>query len=277
MHVQKFINFGDVFQGEFLEPLEERHALLVTLFDLFEIGTRLVVQRLVRFRFPMKADVQFVERAQAALFHVLAAAPALERGYEFAELRAVITQMVDAHGRISQKFMQFIERTSENGRRKVPDMKGLGDVDGGIVDADGLARSLVGRAVALLFGKDARKRFLRPEVAVDLEIDVAVHSRNFAHEFVRGNRFCDLLGDERGGFSENFRKFKARQGKVAHLRIGRQGEHGNEFVFPDPLYVQFFRDVPFKIQIDLEISVIYQFYHIFAEFTTFCAFPPETF
>ena len=142
--------------------------------DLFEIGARLVVEGTVLFRFLVETHVQRVERAQASLFDILFFAPALVRGNEFSELRAVVAEVVDADGRIAQKLMQFIERAAEHGRGEMPDMEGFCDVDGRIVYADGFALSLVGSAVTFALFQNFAQRFPCPEGAVDLEIQIAV-------------------------------------------------------------------------------------------------------
>ena len=65
----------------------------------------------------METHIQRVEGAQAPLFDLLAAAPALVRGDELAELGAVVAEVVDADGRVAQKFMQLIQRAAEHRRR----------------------------------------------------------------------------------------------------------------------------------------------------------------
>ena len=95
MYVQKVVYPAHLFEGQFFEPLEEREALLVLVLDFFEKSARLVVERSVLFRLFVKTHVERVEGAQASLFDLFFRAPALVGADEFAELCAVIAQMVD--------------------------------------------------------------------------------------------------------------------------------------------------------------------------------------
>lgn len=86
----------------------------------------------------------------------------------------------------------------------MPDVEALGDVDGGIVDHDGLARALVGASVARP-GPERRAHDLAGVGgAVDKEIQIALHAFH-ARKERRGNRARQLrpeiiIGDLRSAF-----------------------------------------------------------------------------
>ena len=95
-NIEFFINFIDFFKREFLEFIEQPDAFFVAVFDKFEVFSRFVVHFGIVFAFLMVLDVQAREFFHAALFDFFRATPTLIRVDEFAELSAVVAEMVYA-------------------------------------------------------------------------------------------------------------------------------------------------------------------------------------
>ena len=180
--VQLFVDALDVAERQRLEPIEELVRLFVAALDEAEVFARFRFHRLVRLL--VEADVEIVDGVDAALFRFLAAAPALVGGDELAELGAVVAQMIDAHRVIAEELEDAVERPADDRRREMPDVEGLGDVDGGIVDADGLARAEIGGAVLFPLLKDAGEDVFREPRPCDAEVDIAVEGFGFRDDAV---------------------------------------------------------------------------------------------
>ena len=133
----------------------------------------------------------------------------------------------------------------------MPDVEGLGDVDGGIVDAHRLPLSVLARAVLFTRGEHRLERLLRPQRAVDFEIDVPVHRRNLADDFVRLVIRGDLLRDERGRLAHRLCKPEAGQREIPHLRVRGEFDHRVNVVFRKPLRLDAGGNVSLKIHSDL--------------------------
>ena len=133
----------------------------------------------------------------------------------------------------------------------MPDVERFGDVDGGIVDAHRLPLSVLARTVLSARGEHRLERLLRPQRAVDLEIDVPVHRRNLANDFVRLVIRGDLLGDERGRLAHRLGELEAGQREIPHLRVRGEFDHRIDIVFRKPLRLYAGGDVSLKIHTDL--------------------------
>ncbi len=121
----------------------------------------------------MKAHIQFAQRLHAALLYHVGGAPVLVGGNHLAKLRAPVAQVVDAHCAVAQIIIDALEAVADGGGREVADVEALGDVDGGIVDADGFAAALIALppgAFALLHGLHHRFGKINP---VEEKIQVA--------------------------------------------------------------------------------------------------------
>ena len=125
----------------------------------------------------------------------------------------------------------------------MPDMKGLGDVDGGIVDADHPARADVGGTVFFPFAGDAREHVPGESRLVHLEIEIAVEGGNFRDHAVGRNGSRQLLRNGDGALSENFGEPEAGKRIVPHRGIGRNGQKRSDLFRAHALRFDFFCNV----------------------------------
>ena len=73
--------------------------------------------------------------------------PLFERDDKFTELRTVVAEVVDPHRLIAEEIQNTVQRAAQNRRGQMPDMEGLGDIDGGIVDTYSFAAADIIRTV----------------------------------------------------------------------------------------------------------------------------------
>ena len=151
--------------------------------------------------------------------------------------------MIDSHRLIAEKIENTVQRAAQHGGGKMPDVKRLGDIDGGIVDTNRFSLSLLGGPVGVLFLENFVQNLTGERGFIDFEIEISVDGGNFRDHVVRGTGFLELLGDQSGAFAENFRKFETRNRVIAHLRIGRQRDELVNFRRRHALDFKFFRNV----------------------------------
>src|ERR1700752_3373803 len=96
----------------------------------------------MRFDFDMKAYVKIIEGLNGMGRQVRLIAPAFERHDEFPELGTPIAQMVDAHDPITQMLVYPVQGVANDRGAQMPDAKWLGNIGGGVIDDDRLARAL---------------------------------------------------------------------------------------------------------------------------------------
>ena len=136
-----------------------------------------------------------------ALLDFLSIAPMLVCANKLAELRSVIAEVVDADRLISEKVENAIECAAQNGRREMPDMKGLCDIDRRIVDTNRFPLSLVARAVIFPFVENPLQHVLGKFLLIDFKIKITVDCRNFLN-FTPDGKYCfKLLCDRDRAFS----------------------------------------------------------------------------
>ncbi|MPN19191.1 hypothetical protein SDC9_166557 [bioreactor metagenome] len=156
----------------------------------------------------------------AALLDLFLRTPVLVGGDHLAKLGAPVAQVIDAHGAVAQVIIDALEAVADGRGGQVADMETLGDVDGGIVDADRLALSLGPRAPITLarehvFNGAPAKRFARQK-----EVQVAALDFRPLDQRVRdaARHFCR---DLRRPHAQLAREREARESHIAHGRIRR--------------------------------------------------------
>ena len=106
------------------------------MLKLGELGARLVVQLGVCFGFLMELHIQRHKLVYLLFLDLLAAAPFAVGNYELTELGSPVAEMVHTHAFIPRKFIQELERVTDNGRTEMSDMERLCDIRRGIVKHD---------------------------------------------------------------------------------------------------------------------------------------------
>lgn len=115
--------------------------------------------------------------------------------------------------------MQFLERVPDNSRPQMPDVEGLGDIRGGIIQHDYPALPDVGRAVVLLLLQDAGNQSAQQVRTGKVNIQVPVDGFGTLHAVAAdagGEGVCDL----HRGAAQDTGKLEARQGDIAHGGVG---------------------------------------------------------
>ena len=129
----------------------------------------------------------------------------------------------------------------------MPDMEGLCDIDGGVVDANRFAAALVGRAVFCALARDTGEHVGGKPRLVHFKIEIAVDCGDFGDDLVGRDRFRKLLRDDHGAFFKHLCKAEAGQCEIPHRGIGRNGEQGSNFLLRHALHIDFLCDILFII------------------------------
>ena len=214
-HAQKVIHLGHVVQGDALEPFEGLQGLLVAVLDLLKPGAAQIQQALVLFALLVKLHIQLNQRVHSALFHLFPASPELVGGQHLAELGSPVPQMVDAHAPIAAKTIQLIQGVSDHGGGQMSNMEALGNVDGGVIDADGLALAAVIAAIALALFLGAAEHLAGIHRPVNIKIQITLHRLHLGQEG-RAHRLLQRFGDHGRGFAQGLGQPKTGKGIVAH-------------------------------------------------------------
>ena len=113
---------------------------------------------------------------------------------------------------------------ADNGGTKVTDMEGLCHVGRGIVENDGLTLTIHRRAVFVLQIKHLAYNSSREGGAVDLEIKIAVYSRNRG-KLVTLDVSCKHIGDLHGRTAQSLGQTEARKRDISHRAVRRIFKH----------------------------------------------------
>ena len=174
-NVQKFVDLSYFRERYALEIIKEFNAFLISRLDEPKIFPSRVVHRRIQLRFLVIFNVKAGDLFQPDLVDDRPIAPLFVCVNEFSELRSVVPEVVDADGVVAEKFIYAVQRRAYDGRRKMPDMKGLCDVYRGVVYADGLASAYIGRAESGTFfeytGKNVggERGFIKAEVEISVD------------------------------------------------------------------------------------------------------------
>lgn len=128
-------------------------------------------------------------------------------------------------------------------------MKGLGDIDGRIIDTDRLSRSFVRGAVGVSFRKNPVQYLTGQRSLIDFEIEISVYRGNFGNYFVYRKILFERFRNGNGAFAEYFRKFETGKSVVSHVRRGRKRDESVNLLDAHALYFQFLRNVSFIIHV----------------------------
>ena len=106
-----------------------------------------------------------------------------------------VAQMVDADRLIAEEAVDTCQTVAQHGGAQVADMEPLGDIDGGIVQADGLSRAFLPRAVVFPGGQHGFQRFPGEIIPVEEKIQVASLLLGFAQVARRRMAPGQISGD----------------------------------------------------------------------------------
>ena len=229
LHAQLLVHAGGVLQGDLLEPLPDGDGFLVLVLDLLEPVAAQIVQGGILFGFLVELDVQAHQLGHAVTLHVFLLAPGLVGVDHLAELGAPVAQVIDAHGLVAQEIVDALEGMADHGGAQVADVEALGNVDGGVVQADGLAVAHVGGAKALALSQHSVQGLLGEVDAVEEEVHVAVdglHAGNLG--VIPG--FAQGLGDHGRSHAQSLGQAEDREGVIAHFAVRGDGEQAADFI-----------------------------------------------
>ena len=229
LHAQLGIHASSVAQGNLLEPAPDGNSFLILVLDLLEPVTAQIVQGRILLGFLVELDVQTHQLGNAVALDVFLLAPGLVGVDHLAELGAPVAQVIDAHGLVAQEIMDALEGVANHGGGQMTDMEALGNVDGGVVQADGLAGTHVGGAVLLAHLEHLVQGFLGEVDTVEEEVHVAVdglHAGNFG--MVPG--FAQSLGDHGRSHAQSLGQTEDREGVIAHFAVRGDGEQAADFI-----------------------------------------------
>ena len=137
--------------------------------------------------------------------------------------------MVHAHGAVAEELMQLVQGIADHRRGQMADVEALGDVDGRIVQHDGLAFAGIVAAVVLALGHGAVDHLLGEGGAVDEEVQIALDGLDSA-QIVGGNRPGQRVGDHHRAFAQRLGQLEAGKGVIAHGRVRRNLQRGGDLV-----------------------------------------------
>ena len=223
-HAQQVIDALGILERDLLEPGEDLHGLGVAVLDPLEPGAALVLERRVLLRLLMEADVQIDHRLHAALLDLLAAAPLLVGADHLAELGAPVAEVVDAHGGVAVEVVDAAEAVADHRGGQVADVEALGDVDGRVVEAHGLALAHVAGAPAAGMGQHGFDDAAGHVAARGEHVQVAADDLHTVDLLARDLR-RQRRRDDRRGLAQGLREPEAGQRIVAHLLLRRDLQH----------------------------------------------------
>ena len=193
----------------------------------------------------------------ASLFDFLAVAPLLVRRNELAELRAVVAEVVDADRLVAEEIEDAVECAAQYRRGEMPDMEGLCDIDGGIIDADDPARAHVRAAVLLPLRADAREDvFCKPRL-VDPEVEIAIDGAHLADDVVADKVRFERVCDHDGALAHELCEFEAGQRVVTHRGIGRDSDGGGDLLRAHAVDLKFLCDICFVVHNFVRFSFLH--------------------
>ena len=108
-------------------------------------------------------------------------------------------------------------------------MEALGDVDGGIVKAHGLARAHVAGAPAAGVGEHRLDDAARQALAAQEHVQIAAHDLHMV-DLPAAELLRQRGGDHLRGLAQRFGQAEARQREVAQLLLRRNLQHGRQLV-----------------------------------------------
>ena len=180
-------------------------------------------------RFLMELHIQAGQLRHALGLHLFPAAPGLIGIDQLAELGAPVAQMVDADRLISQKAVNTGQTVAQHGGTQVADMEPLGDIDGRIVQADGLSAALLPGAVVFSGAQHGFQRFPGEIIPVKEKIQIAALLFGFAQVSGR-NRARQIPGDLGRAHMQGAAQLKAGEGVIAHFFFRGDFQHSGDGV-----------------------------------------------
>ena len=193
-------------------------GFLVAILDLLEPGATLVVQGGILFGLIVELHIQAQKLGNALFLDLLLGTPGLVGVDHLAELGAPVAQVIDAHGLVAQEIVDALQAVADHGGGQVSHTKALGDVDGGIVQAHGLAIAHVGGTVLFALGEDGLQRVLGKVHAVEEEIHIAVHGLHAGH-IGMVPALAQGLGDLGGSHAQRLGQAEHGESVIAHVGI----------------------------------------------------------
>ena len=210
---ESVVNLADRFHRDRFEHVKVCDCFFVAVLNTLEPSTRFVIHFGMLFRLFVIANVQFVEVIFVVVCNVFERRPLLRRNDEFSELSAPIAEVIYADDVVSEMLEYTIERTADDGRRKVSDMEGFCDIDRTIVNANRLAFSLFACADVLVVCNFDCLFCKRVSVKEDIEITdkefiADTEQLKIWEKFVCNHGRCK---------AHRTSKLEARQADIAHF------------------------------------------------------------
>ena len=131
--------------------------------------------------------------------------------------------MIDTHRLVAQMLINTLEAVAQHGGGQVPNVEALGNIDGGVVQTDGFARTHVAGAVLFPADQHVFQRALGEIHPVQEEIQIAVH-RLHTSSLRRVKGSGDRLGDLRRRHAQHLGKAEAGEGIIAQIGIRRHSQ-----------------------------------------------------
>ena len=111
-------------EGNIKEKLPELEVLLISLLELGELCSCLVIKTCVLFCFLVELYVKLNESVDALALDLFTVAPALECNDLLTVLGTPVTEMIDADAVVSAELMEQFQGVTDYGRTQVSDMEG---------------------------------------------------------------------------------------------------------------------------------------------------------
>ena len=160
----------------------------------------------------MEADVNLLQSAYSALVDFFFIAPKFVGNDEFTELRTPIAQVVDTHHVITERLVSLIQRASYRRSAEVTYVERFCNVYTAVIDTNGF--SLSDFVVKKLSVDNGRQNLLFHADTVEKKIKISVDRNSTRDDTVFGRLLCEAFRYFLGRQTENFCKFKTRQGVI---------------------------------------------------------------
>ena len=188
-----------------------------------------ILQRRGFFGLNMEFGVIVQQSLDRFSLDILFIPPAAVSDDHLAELRAVISEMVDSRDLVSHRVIYFVDRVADDGTPDMPDMERLGDVRGRKLHDDRNAVSDVGLTIFAFLLQDILDNVLDEFFFRNEHVHIRVDLLDLFKQRRVLHALRDALRDQRRCFSHHFRELEARESVVAHLRVLRHFDHALNF------------------------------------------------
>ena len=166
----------------------------------------------------------------------LVSPPAVSTNH-LAKLSAVVTQVIDSNGIISQKIIDFVNGISDHGASNMSDMERFRNVRRRIFHDHLFPLSHIASAVIVSFFDHFRNYFLCHFLPREEHVYICIDVFYFFKNRLRSDRLCQSLCDHLWCLAEDLCQLEAWERIISHLAVSRCLQHVQDLILFQPIYM----------------------------------------